>query len=51
MQERWIDGSATLTIVLSSPTISRLIEQMPRISSRRRRSGTTDRWPEGETLT
>jgi hypothetical protein len=37
--ERWMAGSATLTIVASKPTISRLIEQVTRMSRRRRRSG------------
>ena len=31
---RWIEGSATLTIVVSRPTISRLIQQMPRTRRR-----------------
>src|SRR5919197_1467402 len=34
-------GSATLTIVASKPTMSRLIEQMTRTSRRRRRSAAT----------
>ena len=33
---RWIEGSAMFTIVLSRPTISRLMQQMARISIRRR---------------
>src|SRR6266508_1163886 len=33
-------GSATLTIVASKPTMSRLIEHMTRMSRRRRRSST-----------
>ena len=41
--ERWMAGSATLTIVTSRPTISRLIEQMTRISRRRRRL--RSEWP------
>ena len=36
---RWIAGSATFTIVVSSPTISRLMQQIPRISRRLERSG------------
>ena len=32
----WMDGSATLTIVLSRPTMSRLMQQIARISALRR---------------
>ena len=35
----WIEGSATFTIVLSTPKMNRLMQQMARISSRRRRLG------------
>ena len=36
---RWIDGSATFTIVLSRPTMTRLMQQIARMSSRLRRLG------------
>jgi hypothetical protein len=37
--ERWMEGSATLTIVASSPTISSAKQQIARISSRCARLG------------
>ena len=36
MRSRWIDGSATFTIVLSIETISRLEQQIARMVIRRR---------------
>ncbi|GAA4634950.1 hypothetical protein GCM10023196_078530 [Actinoallomurus vinaceus] len=39
-RSRWIEGRATFTIVLSRPTMNRLMQQIARISRRRRWSGT-----------
>ncbi|GAB3963632.1 hypothetical protein GCM10029978_022160 [Actinoallomurus acanthiterrae] len=36
---RWMEGRATFTIVLSRPTMNRLMQQIARISRRRRRFG------------
>src|SRR5215469_6459002 len=41
-RSRPIDGSATLTIVVSSPTMNRLVQQIARMSTRRARLSSCD---------